>query len=157
LEIELLVRAVIQDHGRFLSAHTKGASNTYLPGGHVEAGEGMKLALARELDEELGLAIEVGEYLGSVEHAWKSAGVHNHEINHFFEATSAELHADRSPDSQENHVEFFWLSPSEFTTRNLQPTPLRQLLSNWESRSHRIWWASTLDSPPARRTPNGGL
>ena len=53
MEIELLVRAVIEDHGRFLIAHTKGAHNMYLPGGHVEAGESLKYALARELKDEL--------------------------------------------------------------------------------------------------------
>ncbi|MFV1858683.1 MAG: NUDIX domain-containing protein [Anaerolineales bacterium] len=97
MEIELLVRAIIEDDGRFLIAHTKGAGNVYLPGGHVEPGEGMKNALARELAEEFGATVEVGEYLGSVEHAWEVAGVHSHEVNHFFVATSPELRAIQPP------------------------------------------------------------
>ena len=144
MEIELLVRAVIEDHGRFLIAHTKGAGNVYLPGGHVETGEGMKHALVRELAEELGVDVEVGEYLGAVEHAWQVAGVHSHEINHCFVVTSPGLRAAQAPHSHEDHVEFTWLSPSEFEERNLQPAPLRQLLSKWRTESGRLWWASTL-------------
>ncbi|MFQ5944202.1 MAG: NUDIX domain-containing protein, partial [Anaerolineales bacterium] len=139
-----LVRAVIEDDGRFLIAHTKGADNVYLPGGHVQAGEGMKHALARELDEELGVEVEVGEYFGAVEHAWVADGVHSHEINHCFEVASPELHSARSPVSLEDHIEFFWLSPSEFEERNLQPAPVRQLLSKWRTESRRLGWASTL-------------
>ena len=144
MEIELLVRAVMVDDGRFLIAHTKGAGNVYLPGGHVETGEGMKHALARELHEELGVDVEVGEYLGAVEHAWEVAGVHSHEINHCFVVTSPELRAIQPPHSQEDHVEFFWLSPSEFEERNLQPAPLRQLLPRRRTESRRLWWASTI-------------
>ncbi len=144
MELEFLVRAVIEDHGRFLVAHTKGAGNTYLPGGHVEIGEGMKHALARELDEELGIKAEVGEYLGAVEHTWDFAGVSNHEVNHLFEVTSPELSTAQPLESLEDHIEFIWLSPTEFDEHNLQPAPLRQLLANSEQESHGIWWASTM-------------
>jgi 8-oxo-dGTP pyrophosphatase MutT (NUDIX family) len=105
----------------------------------------MKHALARELDEELGVDVEVGEYLGAVEHAWEVAGVDSHEINHCFVVTSPVLRATQSPHSHEDHVEFTWLSPSEFEERNLQPAPLRQLLSKWRTDSRRLWWASTLE------------
>ena len=117
----------------------------YLPGGHVEAGEGMKPALARELDEELGADVEVGEYLGAVEHVWEVDGAISHEINHCFMVRSSELRAIHAPHSKEDHVEFTWLSPSEFEQRNLQPTPLRRLISRWETESSRHWWASTIE------------
>ncbi len=117
----------------------------YLPGGHVEAGEGMKHALARELDEELGIAVEIGLYLGVLEHSWKVAGVHSHEINHCFVVTSPELIASHPPESREDHLEFFWLSPSEFEARNLQPAPLRQLLVNGAGSSRQFWWGSTIE------------
>jgi len=139
------VRAVIEDDGRFLIAHTKGAGNVYLPGGHVEAGEGMKHALARELDEELGVKVEVGDFLGALEHSWKVAGVHSHEINHCFVVTSPELVVSHAPKSREDHVEFFWLLPSEFEARNLQPAPLRRMLLTERSSSGPLWWGSTME------------
>ncbi len=146
MEIELLVRAVIEDHGRFLIAHAKGASNTYMPGGHVDPGESLKFALARELNEELGIEVEVGRYLGAIEHAWEDTAVDNHEIAHFFQATSSGISADRHPKSLEDHIEFSWLAPSEFDKQNLQPAPLRQLITNQKSQPQTIWYASTIDS-----------
>ena len=145
MEIELLVRAVIRDKGRLLITHTKGADNVYLPGGHVEPGEGTVNALARELEEELGVDVLVGEYLGAVEHEWEVAGVRSQEINHLFVVTSPELLATHSPESREDYIEFTWISPSEFEERNLQPAPLRQLLSDLRSNSRRLWWASTME------------
>ena len=146
MEIELLVRAVIEDNGCFLIAHTKGANNTYMPGGHVEAGESLKHALVRELKEELGLDVEVDRYLGAIEHAWVDGGGNNHEISHFFQVTSSGADEDRPPKSLEHHVEFSWLFPSEFAEKNLQPAPLRQLIANLMSQPQTIWYASTIDS-----------
>lgn len=146
MEIELLVRAVIEDHGCFLIAHTKGAHNTFLPGGHVEAGESLKYALARELNEELGIEGEVGRYLGAIEHTWEDAAGNNHEINHFFEVTLPDSSGDQAPKSLEDQIEFSWLSPSVFDEKNLQPAPLRQLLAELNSRPRVIWWESTIDS-----------
>jgi 8-oxo-dGTP pyrophosphatase MutT (NUDIX family) len=145
MELEILVRAVIEDRGQFLIAHTMGASNTYLPGGHCEAGEGIKHALARELREELGIAAKASDYLGVVEHAWQDSNGQNHEINHLFKVTSSELSADDTPVPLEDHIEFLWLNPDEFDKHNLQPMPLRQLLMKWESGSHTIGWASTIE------------
>ena len=145
MEIELLVRAVIEDRGQFLIAHAKRASNTYLPGGHVDAKESLKYALARELREELGIAAEVGDYMGTDEHSWEDSNGPHHEINHLFKVTSSELSVDETPVSQEDHIEFLWLLPDEFDDHNLQPMPLRQMLMNWESGSKAVGWASTIE------------
>jgi 8-oxo-dGTP diphosphatase len=55
MNIELISRAFILRGGKVLVAHKKGASNTFLPGGHVEFGEPSDFALRRELKEEMGI------------------------------------------------------------------------------------------------------
>ncbi len=66
--------AIIVDHAarRVLLIHRWRAGQEYyvLPGGKVEAGETLAEALRRELSEELGVKIAVGEPLGSYRHAY---------------------------------------------------------------------------------------
>ena len=68
--VHVLARAVIERGRHFLLAHQLGESNTFLPGGHVEPEEGLVSCLRRELQEEFGLDVTIGGYLGAVEHSW---------------------------------------------------------------------------------------
>lgn len=65
------VGAIIRDDaGRLLlvrRARPPAAGRWSLPGGRVEAGESTEQALAREVAEETGLAVQVGRHVGSVE------------------------------------------------------------------------------------------
>lgn len=141
---ETIVRAVIESGGSYLLAKTRGFSHTFLPGGHVEGAEGLVRGLERELVEEVGVAVEVGRYLGAVEHLWHDhAGTLHYEINHIFAATSSELSKDRPVRSREAHLEFCWVPPEAFHLFDLQPLPLRDLLRDSEQREP--WWRSTLN------------
>jgi mutator protein MutT len=58
-----IVNAVLLKNGRVLLAKRSAARASYpnrwsFPGGHVEAGEGLERALAREMDEEIGVRPE---------------------------------------------------------------------------------------------------
>lgn len=76
--IRVVAGAIVRD-GRVLATrrgpgmHLEGLWE--LPGGKVEPGEGDAVALARELDEELGLEVEVGEYLAENLHDYGSKQV----------------------------------------------------------------------------------
>lgn len=70
----LVVAAVIERDGLILCAR-RGPGRALpgfweFPGGKVEAGEGEREALAREIREELGVSIEVGAFLAEVDHEY---------------------------------------------------------------------------------------
>ncbi|HGM6987433.1 MULTISPECIES: pyrimidine (deoxy)nucleoside triphosphate diphosphatase [Serratia] len=82
-----VVAAILEQNGRILLAQRGAGSDQAglweFPGGKVEAGESQPEALARELDEELGICARIGDYVGSNQwqqgeriirlHAWRVA------------------------------------------------------------------------------------
>ena len=86
LPIEIIARGAFIKDGQILCVRQKeGASNIFLPGGHVDHGEAAGDALLRELREVLGLDADLGEFLGVIEHAYTPAGeARVHEINLVF-------------------------------------------------------------------------
>jgi mutator protein MutT len=77
-----VVAAVIERGGRYLVsrrlAGTHLAGLWEFPGGKCEPGESQERCLARELDEELGVASTVGPELIVVEHAYPDRSVRLH-------------------------------------------------------------------------------
>ena len=142
-QIEIIARGVCIRDGRLLACHTKGAANTYLPGGHVEFGESAAHALARELEEELGLTCPVSAYMGAVEHTFVQKGVEHCEINLVFVFELPEQPSHEAPQSREEYIEFMWLNLDTLVDSNLEPSPLRELISAPEGTDAGTWWGST--------------
>lgn len=143
--LHLLARAVIQSEGCILLAQARGAANTFLPGGHVDPGEGLTHCLERELFEELGVRSRAGHYLGAIEHLWHDDTARPHyEVNHVFEVVAETLSAAHRPISREAHLAFLWVPLGELDAYNLEPHPLRELLSSSSKGVQGTWWASTL-------------
>jgi ADP-ribose pyrophosphatase YjhB (NUDIX family) len=142
----LLARALIRRKDRVLVVRADGQSHTFLPGGHVEDGEGLVGCLRRELREELGVEATVGGYRGAVEHRWHRDGTPQYEINHCFAVTVPALSAAADPEAREGYLTFEWvpLNAEALTAADLQPAPLRRLLVD-ESGDETSWWASTMD------------
>ncbi|PSQ96368.1 MAG: DNA mismatch repair protein MutT [Bacteroidetes bacterium SW_9_63_38] len=147
----LLARAVIRRQDRVLVVRADGQSHTFLPGGHVEDGEGLEECLRRELREELGVASTVGAYRGVVEHRWRRDGTPQYELNHCF-ATEASALTDTAPTAEEAYLSFEWASADALGTVKLQPAPLRRLLHP-DADASEPWWASTVDEHDDERSP----
>src|SRR5690606_37956944 len=104
-------------------------------------------ALKREIEEELGINCEVGNFLGLVEHKWEKKGKLNCEINQAFAVSTRNLQPNINPESMEEHLTFFWSTWKELDKHNLQPYPFRELISNYIQGSSSVWWESTLPFP----------
>lgn len=139
----LLARAVIRRAGRILVVRADGQPHTFLPGGHVEDGEGIETCLKRELREELGVSSEVRQYLGAVEHRWLRNGEPQYELNHCFAVEAPTLPTHEAPPAQEGYLTFNWVPLDALGRIELQPAPLRRFLARGP-RSPTPWWASTL-------------
>ena len=125
--IELISRAVIQRGDEILLAHKIGEPNTFLPGGHIDYGEYSDTALRRELREELGIEVEIGEFIGTYEYQFREEnGKEHHEINFIYNASTRE-----SIQSKESHLEFQWCQVEKLTEKILLPDALPKLIKEY--------------------------
>ena len=136
-EVEILVRAVIQDKEKILVCEKVGKNYYFFPGGHLNFGESTKKALIRELKEELGLSIKECSFIGGSEHRFIEDGKKHHEINLVFNV-SAEKVKDKS---LEDHIDFVFLNNKEFKKEKVLPLALQKNVIRW-LKNKKIFWAS---------------
>ncbi len=130
--VEMIVRGVCVRRGRVLLCRSrKGVGISYLPGGHIEFRETARAALAREMQEELGLVARVGGFLGCCEHSFLQKGEPHAEINLVFRMTLAGLLPDLDPPACEAWISFFWQPLDQLEASGMEPSPLRQALVIW--------------------------
>ena len=129
--IECIARAIIEEDGKFLlcrgrnisgPGHEIANSNWFFPGGHIEENESAPEALMREIQEELGEESEVKRFLCASENKFEKDGKVTHEINLVFEVA---LLNDGERMSQEDHLEFAWLTRDELRDAVVFPALLR--------------------------------
>ena len=121
---EIIVRAVIRRDNRLPLARQRIRAWWFLPGGHVEPGERVEVALVRELDEELGAETKIVGFVGVVEHGYVEDNVAHHELNLVFEAAIA----NGDPVSQEDHLTFEWLPFDRLADADVRPGSLKTAL-----------------------------
>ena len=108
-----VVAAIIQRGDEFLCLQRGPSKYDYIaqkwefPGGKVEAGETQEAALAREIQEELGLVIQVDTPLLTVEHEYADFRITMHGLR-----CSALTHAL----TLHEHIAYTWLRRDQLHT-----------------------------------------
>jgi len=122
------VRAVILQKDQVLVEWFEPKQISFLPGGTLENNEDLKLALIRELEEELlGISLEVGQYLGKIGHIWKTDFGEDSCLNHFYEVT---ILTNEGVKAREFGRQIRWLTLNPEELSSVQPPKLRELLLN---------------------------
>jgi 8-oxo-dGTP diphosphatase len=144
---EIITKAVIRREGQPLLARQRTKSWWFLPGGHVEPGERVEVALVREIAEELGTEAEITGFVGVVEHGYRKDDVTHHELNLVFEVAIT----DPEPVSQGDH----WSSTGCRSTSSPTPTssPARSRTHSWppETTERLAGTAGTVERTVAHR------
>lgn len=83
-----------------------------LPGGHIDFGEDPVVGLKREIDEEFGMEVEVGDPFFVFTYTNKIKGSHSIEIVYFAKFTSNPDDIKLNP---EDHSEFGWFAENELS------------------------------------------
>ncbi|MBD8511652.1 NUDIX domain-containing protein [Photobacterium sp. CAU 1568] len=123
-------RALIEVQGKVLLVKRVGEAFTFLPGGHVDAGEAAVQAVAREIREETGLTAEIGDLIGIAENDWQQNGQHQTEVALVFRARLAGIDVPAAVVSKEPHLEFIWADKLQLDTHHLHPVALRDIVRN---------------------------
>lgn len=134
-EIEVLVRAVIQNKGKTLVCKRVDKKYYFFPGGHVKFGESTGKALARELKEELGLKIKKASFIGGSEHLFIEGGIKRHEINLAFDTLVKKINTK----SREEHLEFLFLDKNSLAKEKVLPLVLVRAILKW-FKDKKIFW-----------------
>lgn len=128
IRFHILVRGVILSQGSVLLARRPSADWTFLPGGHVEEGEGLEGALKREIQEEIGMRCHVGRYIGAVEGQWRGNGTYNREVNHVFSVELLTLQPKSNVESREKDLEFIWAEVQALKSQKIMPQSILPLI-----------------------------
>lgn len=87
---QLRAAAIALRNGRVLVQNIRGESTVFLPGGRVEQGEASDDTLVREMEEEFGHVVEVGDLVFVMESFYPSRSQHFHEVALYYRITVAE-------------------------------------------------------------------
>lgn len=118
--------ALIRVDDRILLNRYGGDSFWALPGGAIEAGEFSAEALAREMAEELGIAIAAGRLIWVIENLFEYRDTHFTEFGFYYETAwpAGMVLAEGEFAGRESDQFFRWASAQEVAAMDLRPSGL---------------------------------
>ena len=133
------VAGILEKDGKYLLVRM-GYNNFYcLPGGHIELGEDSRSAAKRELEEEIGIEVEVKKLLAIHENFYHKNGKF-HEMCYYYLASpkSNDIEAkdfkrtEMDKDGPVDH-EFRWFDKTELEKQTIRPEILKEILQKDEN------------------------
>lgn len=107
-----------------------GVTTWELPGGHVDPGETLEEAAARETAEETGVAVDIGRLVASCVHEWHER--RQRKLICFFEASAAGDGVPIAPANEPHILDAAWANPLELEPISPFLVPLVELQrSGW--------------------------
>ena len=127
---EIIARGLLIRDGHVLLCKSLAGGYLYLPGGHVEFGEGCRDALAREFVEEAGVRVRVGALAGVSEATFEQGGKRRHEVNLVFHVELPGPRRGKLPPvvSQENEITFEWVPQGKAGKLDVRPAAAKRLI-----------------------------
>lgn len=122
--IEVIARGIMLADDHILVCRPVDAEYCYLPGGHVEFSESAKLALVREIFEEIGIQTKPTRLCLVTEESFTQTGRARHELNLVFHVEHR-LSRNDPVVSLEPGIAFEWLSPDSITGADLRPKSVK--------------------------------
>jgi len=117
----------------------------FLPGGRAELGESASTSIVREMQEELGVLMNIERLLYVVENFYTEPEDSSHEIGLYFLMTppadsylNQSLEAFERVDEAGNHLRFEWLPLAQLETIPIYPPILQKALQNIPSHTVHI-------------------
>ncbi|GIK43029.1 MAG: DNA mismatch repair protein MutT [Chloroflexota bacterium] len=136
------VAALIEHQERYLFTTTPEIDFWFLPGGRVKAGESALEAIARELQEELGITAQSPQLLWTVENFFTLGGERYHEVSFYF-AVSPGPEIDfmgQESFSRDSAWEFRWFDLAAIQALDVRPPFLKWKLAQMgQGLSHIIF------------------
>jgi len=115
---------VVLDGDRLLLVNTRSTGKWSFPGGRCEAGETDAEAAIREIREETGIDVVVGEVLVEIENDWydDTTGEAYHQFGSFFRCRplTRSLGTDGNPDEHDQAERPTWVPLSQLTPDDFQ-------------------------------------
>lgn len=141
--VEIIARGLATRGGRVLLCRNRKHDYAYLPGGHVEPGETAARALAREFQEETGLAVNVGNILLAHENLFEQRGKPRHEYSLLFHVEHAHGPWPELVPSLEDKITFQWAEVAALPEIGLvPPAMLAWLTAGGPDNPHQPFWLS---------------
>lgn len=128
--IHLIVRGLLLYGDSVILCRVKDAKWFFLPGGHIEDGESAKVALLRELREEIGEGdYNITSFVGACENIFPlEEGVFQHEMNIILAVNVPE---GIEPKTKEGHIEFISVAKNDLKNYKILSANLKDGIIEW--------------------------